>query len=154
MRRRQEDDRKSTVRFRRGFARQDGMFCEASAKPPRSHRCPTSMLRPFEAQPCSLVLKLNISLIAFHRPLSHGLNLNERPNVSDVCGTSILELRRSPGEAAPRSRSLAAKPREANPSHEFWPREAPEEPPQQCINPEPLKKQCSFVFTRDSVNDT
>ena len=62
-------------RFREASAKPPRSLREAPAKPPRSHRRPTSMLRPFEAQPCPVVLKLNASLAAFHRPLSHGLNL-------------------------------------------------------------------------------
>ena len=68
----QEDDRKSAVRFRPGFARNDGTFSrslrEAPAKPPRSHRGPTSTLRPFGAQPCPLVLKPNFLFTAFVAP--------------------------------------------------------------------------------------
>ena len=67
------------------------------------------------------VLKVNASLAAFHRPLSHGLNLIQQhggANVRDVCGTK-------PGEATPRSHSLAAKPREANPSTNSGPAKPP-----------------------------
>ena len=81
-------------RFREASAEPPRSPREASAKPPRSHRGPTSMLRPFEAQPRPLVLKLNASLAAFHRPLSHGLNLIQQQggaNVRDVCGTHIRE---------------------------------------------------------------
>ena len=51
------------------------------------------MLRPFEAQPCPLVLKLNASLAAFHYPLSHGLKLLQQrgsANVRDVCPAKPL----------------------------------------------------------------
>ena len=111
-------------RFRETSAKPPRSPREASAKPPRSHRGPTSMLRHFEAQPCPLVLKLNYSLAAFHRPLSHGLNLIQQhgsANVRDVCGTSIREARRS-HSAKPQSCREASR---SQPFHKFWPREAP-----------------------------
>ena len=110
--------------FREAFAKPLRSLREAPAKPPRSHRRPTSMLRPFEAQPCPLVLKLNASLAAFHRPLSHGLNLIQQhggANVRDVCGTNIREARRS-HSAKPQFCREASR---SQPSHKFWPREAP-----------------------------
>ena len=81
------------------FAKPPRSLRDASAKLPRSHRGPTSMLRPFQAQPCSPVLEAQC--------LSYGR-------------TSIREARRS---HSAKSQSC----REALPSqrcHEFWPREA------------------------------
>ena len=82
------------------------------------------MLRPFEAQACPLVLKLNASLAALYRPLWHGLNLIQQhgsANVRDVCGTNIREARRS-HSAKPQSCREAFR---SQPFHKFWPREAP-----------------------------
>ena len=76
------------------------------------------MLRPFEAQPCPLVLKLDVSLAASHRPRSHRLNLlqlHESASARDVCGLSIHKAQQS----------HSAKPQSYCEAKQFRPREAP-----------------------------
>ena len=105
MGRRQQDDRKSTVRFRSGLARNDGPFREAFAKHPRSHCGPPPLWG------LAMSLSREAKCLSYRLPMPHLhrlnlLQLHEGANVRDVCGTSIREARLS----------HSAKPREANPS--------------------------------------
>ena len=101
-------------------------FREASAKPPRSLRKATAVQLP-----CSPLRGPAMSPSPEAQCLSYGLS--SPPCMDSTCfhymraqtSEILVEASAKLGEATPRSRSLAAKPREANPSTNSGPTKPP-----------------------------